>query len=148
MSGSRTKVHQPLCSLYLHWKTSQPLPSFEAHEFLARVPDIHSQWMWQVNELLCGIPPACWWTIGYSAKKDRSNKKQRSKGHRFYVLKTSLLKGFLGCAADRGGSKAAEDTTVWVAQRDTAKWRKELVTELGRDWDHHHHHHHHQDEKK
>lgn len=66
-------------------------------------------------------PPACWWTIGYSAKKDRSNKKQRSKGHRFYVLKTSLLKGFLGRAADRGGSKAAEDTTVWAAQRDTAK---------------------------
>lgn len=37
------------------------------------------------------------------------------------ILKTSLLKGFLGRAADRGGSKAAEDTTVWAAQRDTAK---------------------------
>lgn len=45
------------------------------------------------------------------------------KADSYQVSKISriiLLKGFLGCAADRGGSKAAEDAPVWAAQRSTA----------------------------
>ena len=89
-------------------------------------------------------PPACGWTIGYPpAKKDQSNKRRRSKGHRF-------LWDFEDIASQR---------FPWPCGRSWRKqssWRHDSlggpaghcqVTELGRDWDHHHHHHH-QDEKK
>ena len=135
MSGSRTKVHQPLCSLYLHWKTSQPLPSFEAHEFLARVPDIHSQWMWQVNELLCGIPPRVGGLLDILQRKTGPTKSRDQKDTDFMfwrhrVSKVSLAVRQIVAEAKQLKTRQSGWPSGTLPSDGKSWWQNWVVTEI------------------